>query len=90
MSYQNRNNRGSGRARNYGRPKSFAPKRNRRSSTAKSKKGSESIHYSRYIKPASPVQAEEVYTPNHTFADFQELHRSHAQQTKVKITTYGQ
>ncbi len=71
MSYQNRNNRGSGRARNYGRPKSFAPNRNRRSSTAKSKKGSESIHYSRYIKPASPVQAEEVYTPNHTFADFQ-------------------
>ena len=71
MSYQNRNRRGPAHAHSYGGRKSFGPNNNRRNFAGKSKKAGESIHYSRYIKPASAVQADEVYQPEHTFADFE-------------------
>ena len=72
MSYQDRRRRDSGRASNRGAYTSRGSSyNNRRNSPKKPKKASsDSIHYSRYIKPASSVQAEEAYQPQHTFDDF--------------------
>ena len=71
MSYQNRQRRGGSRATNHGARRPGAPYRQRQSSGKKSGRSSgESIHHSRYIKPAKPVVVEEAYQPRHSFDDF--------------------
>ncbi len=70
MSYSNHAHRDNvGRGRNRGHA-SFRKNNRPQNRNKKSKKLGENIHFSKYIKPAKPVVAEEIYVPTHTFADF--------------------